>query len=34
MIQRLQGYTQAEGKMPEPHMIQCIEQLSERLNEE
>jgi hypothetical protein len=34
MMQSLQGYTQAEGKMPEPRSIQGIERLSERLSED
>ena len=33
MMQSLQGYTQAEGKMPEPRPIQGVERLSERLSE-
>ena len=34
MMQSLQGYIQAEGKIPEPRSIQGIERLSERLSED
>lgn len=33
MMKTLEGYTQAEGKMPEPRNLQGVERLSDRLNE-